>query len=85
MADFCKQCSDDDGFENSFALIGTNAKQLFPVLCETCGPTIVDWTGMCVGRCDVDTHYDASRRDNDPVLVEYDKYRERQRKTIELI
>ena len=54
MADFCKQCSIDVYGEDMKDLSGLSTEldtngDLYPVvLCEGCGPTQVDHTGVCV-------------------------------------
>lgn len=56
MADFCKQCADELGFEiNDFeGLITEKAfvekKHVVAVLCEGCGPTFVNHKGECVDK-----------------------------------
>lgn len=55
MAEFCKQCADDLGFEPDF--IGLRSDEEWDkmeegygllVLCEGCGPTVVNRDGECV-------------------------------------
>jgi len=54
MADFCKQCSMELFEEDCGDLKGLgNGKMLMPdfgwsVLCEGCGPTLVDVEGICI-------------------------------------
>jgi hypothetical protein len=56
MADFCKQCSAEHGFDNR-DLVGLStpedtARELFVlVLCEGCGWILVDHEGTCVSDC----------------------------------
>lgn len=55
MADFCKQCS-LEMFNKDFgdlAHLGKTpppADMGFSALCEGCGPTIVDWDGVCIAK-----------------------------------
>ena len=58
MAEFCRQCSISHGFplHDDFAatLPEDDLGELeegfgFPVLCEGCGPVIVDYLGQCIG------------------------------------
>lgn len=54
MADFCAQCSKEIFGEDSGDLAGISklndeAKGLYPiVLCEGCGPIMVDHAGNCI-------------------------------------
>lgn len=52
MAEFCKQCAEELGFEPDFVGLSTaedTAKGLYAiVLCETCGPIQVDHEGKCI-------------------------------------
>ena len=55
MADFCKQCSIEMFGEDFGDLAGLTNKEehtdkdlFMQVLCEGCGPTMVDHTGRCV-------------------------------------
>lgn len=54
MADFCKQCSENTFGEDFCDLAGittnvnTRHKEYASVICEGCGPTLVDHTGQCV-------------------------------------
>jgi hypothetical protein len=57
MADFCQQCATDTFGEDTRDLAGliteqevTEQKLYAVVLCEGCGPTLVDHNGKCV--CD---------------------------------
>ncbi len=58
MAEFCKQCADELHFEPDFVgLIDEDSvvnKGLgVVVLCEGCGPTLVDHLGVCIStNCD---------------------------------
>jgi hypothetical protein len=61
MADFCYQCSVEmdmlyhDGSCDLTGLTTDNdtRKGLFmPVICESCGPTMVDHRGLCIGGCE---------------------------------
>ena len=59
MADFCQQCSQE--------MFGEDFKELanmgddtplkpgwgYQVLCEGCGPTLVDNDGKCIADCDL--------------------------------
>ena len=46
MAEFCKQCADELGFECDF--VGRNeGHQFLDVLCEGCGPAVVTDDGVC--------------------------------------
>lgn len=55
MAEFCKQCAEELGFESDFtdlfkaANIEPGGDIGFPMLCETCGPCcfIIDNEGTC--------------------------------------
>ena len=60
MADFCKQCSIELFGEDYRDLKGVSTRKLtkeeksndmgWPVICEGCGPTIVDDDGMCIKK-----------------------------------
>jgi hypothetical protein len=58
MADYCKQCGIDYLGEDCKDLKGLgDGKPLEPgwgyqVLCEGCGPTLVDDDGKCIADCD---------------------------------
>ena len=69
MADFCKQCSIDMFGEDCGDLKGmgngVNRTQAelddgmgWPVLCEGCGPTIVNDEGECIGKKCLKKHGD---------------------------
>lgn len=58
MAEFCKQCADEMGFnpENNIPYDfevpeETDDSICFAVLCEGCGITAVDRFGVCLGNC----------------------------------
>ena len=52
MADFCKQCSEENFDEDFNDLAGLcDEDQIVDVLCEGCGRTFVDPTGKCVAKC----------------------------------
>ena len=61
MAEFCKQCAEELGFEPDFAgmihpedvAMGFGAN----ILCEGCGPCLVDHTGKCM-KGELCNHYD---------------------------
>lgn len=54
MASFCKQCSidiwgeDDKDFAGVSTTEDTADRRFVHVLCEDCGPTLVDHEGTCV-------------------------------------
>jgi ferredoxin len=56
MADFCKQCADELGFPDgdlknlTTEEDWTDGKAML-VICEGCGPTLVDPEGYCIGNC----------------------------------
>lgn len=66
MAEFCTDCAKDLCFtpENGidFDYAGLITEEQFkqglgmPVLCESCGPTMVDHEGNCLGHCDDKKH-----------------------------
>ncbi len=64
MADFCKQCSMDMFGEDFGDMKGLgDGEPLKPgwgyqVLCEDCGPTLVDEDGKCIADCD--KHHECS-------------------------
>lgn len=69
MADFCKQCSIDtfgEDFHDMAGLgpAGCEAEWLCQVLCEGCGPTMVDQSGTCVDPHCLEKHGDD--RGNEP-------------------
>lgn len=53
MADFCKQCSIDIFMEDYGDLrrIAEEGDKAY-VICEGCGPTLVNHDGECIGDCD---------------------------------
>jgi hypothetical protein len=56
MADFCKQCSEEIFGEDHGDLKPLNPEPLeagegYAVLCEGCGPTLVDNEGKCLWNC----------------------------------
>jgi len=56
MADFCKQCSIDMGFDepdldNITTEDITKEGKYATVICEGCGITQVDHEGTCIGGC----------------------------------
>ena len=59
MADFCKQCSINIFGEDSGDLKGIGGEDSVPlkpgygyaVICEGCGPTLVDEEGTCIHGC----------------------------------
>jgi hypothetical protein len=56
MADFCKQCSIDMFGEDfgDLKLGPLEPEYYWPVLCEGCGPTLVNEDGECVhAHCDL--------------------------------
>mgnify|MGYP003127626062 CR=1 FL=1 len=56
MADFCKQCSIDLFGEDcgDMKLGPLEPEHFWPVLCEGCGPTMVNEEGECVyANCDL--------------------------------
>lgn len=59
MSDFCKQCSIKLFREDmkDLANLGPLEKDYYHVvLCEGCGPTLVDETGSCIGGCSDESH-----------------------------
>ena len=61
VAEFCRQCAEEYGFENDAVGAAKYAKltedmaregYVLPFLCEGCGPTGVDHEGSCVADCD---------------------------------
>jgi len=66
VAEFCKQCADEMGFNPAnqieYDFVGLRkpkdiAEELYPVvLCEGCGVTQVDVDGSCIGVCDNRSH-----------------------------
>lgn len=52
MADFCKQCS-EKLFDRDYKELANLCKagHMVGVLCEECGPTVVDEKGVCQGKC----------------------------------
>jgi hypothetical protein len=62
MADFCKQCSEATFGEDFGDMKGLSTEEdtrndLFAmVLCERCGHTLVDHTGLCVSPHCVEKH-----------------------------
>lgn len=47
MAEFCQQCADALGLENDF--LGCCERGMcVSVICEGCGPTVVDHAGNCI-------------------------------------
>jgi len=52
MAEFCKQCADEHGFEPDYVGLSTEkdtrAGLFCVVLCEGCGPAQVDHEGRCI-------------------------------------
>lgn len=66
MAEFCKQCAEELGFESDFTDLfkrdgdePDGGASGYPVLCETCGPLcfIIDDEGTC-GSLDCDGSLD---------------------------
>lgn len=49
MAEFCKQCAEEMGFEPDFVGL-CNEEQVAVVICEGCGPTMVNHKGECVSK-----------------------------------
>lgn len=49
MADFCKQCSEEMFGEDFGDLRGLSGPHDTHVICEGCGPTVVDAEGRCIG------------------------------------
>jgi hypothetical protein len=60
MAEFCVQCSSNLGFEPDFVGLITEEEVLkglgAVVLCEGCGPTIVDHKGRCIANDCLEKH-----------------------------
>jgi hypothetical protein len=61
MADFCEQCAFElldivsrAGF-GDLAGLAAPGQQVY-VLCEGCGPALVDHLGVCQGGCHTNTH-----------------------------
>ena len=59
MADLCKQCSIDQFGEDLGDLKGLakDRDTVYLVICEGCGPTVVDVDGLCVGKC-LENHHE---------------------------
>lgn len=67
MAEFCKQCADEMGFNPAnqieYDFVGMRSPRMireetFPiVLCEGCGVTQVDWDGSCIGVCSLESKH----------------------------
>jgi len=60
VADYCQQCSIELFGEDhrELAGLGPEGQTLEPgygwsVLCEGCGPTLVDDDGKCIAKCDL--------------------------------
>ena len=59
MAEFCEECNKEHfGMESDFSYLRDNEKcyylEAYPVLCEGCGPTVVDNNGVCVSiKCEL--------------------------------
>ena len=53
MADFCKQCSEElfDADTGDLARSDLSETGKFYCICEGCGFTVVDRTGLCIGNC----------------------------------
>lgn len=53
MADFCKQCSVEMFGEDTRDLAGSppDAYKRLHTICEGCGFTVVDYDGVCLGKC----------------------------------
>lgn len=52
MSSFCKQCSIEIFCEDFGDFVGLCKEEEFvKVLCEDCGPTVVDHKGICVCDC----------------------------------
>lgn len=59
MADFCKQCSEElfsEDFEDFKGLGELEKDYGHSVLCEGCGPTLVDNNGYCITRDCLEKH-----------------------------
>lgn len=79
MADFCKQCAEEEGFPGSFDLAGLGRdRKLEPgtgwgALCEGCGPTLVDDDGRCLYHPPGGTGEDCMRAGDQHHAIEFEK------------
>lgn len=59
MASFCKQCSEDLFGFDGLDLIQPNSPgpgKGWAVICEGCGPTLVDKDGVCIMKGCLESH-----------------------------
>lgn len=90
MAEFCKQCAKELGFDNDFEGLQTEAqtKQGFTtqVLCEECGGRCwVDHTGKCVSNGCYEFHGIDTVEEGDELIEDLEKQLDKLRQKVKVL